>query len=130
MPRGSLALAVLLAGAMMPGPGGARAADPEEVSLVRIIAGPGEWDGRFVRVYGYFVTDFEGTAIYLHAEDYRNCLYTNGLWVELGPLRGLVPSDCYVLMEGFFDADEHGHLGLWSGSITGVTRIVAWGGGE
>jgi hypothetical protein len=130
MGRASAAAVVLLVACLWPGPGGAGAADPEEVSLVRIISAPDEWDGRFVRVFGYFVTDFEGTAIYLHAEDYENSLYTNGLWVELEPLRGLVPSDCYVLMEGFFEADEHGHMGLWSGAITGVTRVMAWGATE
>lgn len=130
MHPGSAAAATLLAACLWPGSGGAHAAEPEEVSLIRIISSPDEWDGRFVRVYGYFVIEFEGTAIYLHAEDHSNSLYTNGLWVELGPIRGLVPSDCYVLMEGVFEADEHGHMGLWSGAITEVTRVMAWGGQE
>jgi len=127
MRHGSAAAAMLLLACLRTGSGVADAADPEEVSLISIISAPDEWDGRFVRVYGYFVTEFEGTAIYLHAEDYHNALYTNGLWVELGPLGGLVPSDCYVLMEGVVSADDHGHLGLWSGAITGVTRVMAWG---
>jgi hypothetical protein len=118
---------LLLAALLWAGSSRAQAADPDEVSMIRIISSPDDWDGRLVRIYGYFVTDFEGTAIYLHADDYENSLYTNGLWVELGPIRGLIPSDCYVLMEGVFDADEHGHFGLWSGAITGVTRVMAWG---
>jgi hypothetical protein len=32
----------------------------------------------------------------------------------------------YVLVEGRFNANERGHLGLWSGEIEAVTRIVPW----
>ena len=32
----------------------------------------------------------------------------------------------YVLVEGRFNAKQHGHLDLYSGKIEGVTRMVPW----
>ena len=31
----------------------------------------------------------------------------------------------YVCLEGTFDMDDHGHLGLWNGAIGKVTRFYA-----
>ena len=32
----------------------------------------------------------------------------------------------YVLVEGRFNARDHGHMSLWSGAIEAVTRMVEW----
>jgi hypothetical protein len=32
----------------------------------------------------------------------------------------------YALIEGIFNAKDHGHFGLWSGSIEKVTRAIVW----
>ena len=95
---------------------------PLEVSLIRIIADPDAFDGEYVRVQGFYRYEFEGTAIYVHRADYEHALYRNGLWVTSGPDL----DQQYVLLEGRFSAARRGHLGLWSGSIEDVTRMIPW----
>lgn len=33
----------------------------------------------------------------------------------------------YVLIEGTFNKDRHGHIGLFGGEIYQITRIIKWG---
>ena len=96
---------------------------PLDVSLVALIAQPDLYHGHHVRVKGFYRNEFEGTGIYLHREDYEQGLAKNGLWVH----RSSAEHDLsYVLIEGRFDAEMTGHLGLWSGSIDDVTRMIPW----
>ncbi len=32
----------------------------------------------------------------------------------------------HVLVEGIYDMNDHGHMGLFSGAITNVSRILTW----
>jgi hypothetical protein len=101
------------------------------VSIVRLIATPEKYHERKVQVAGYMNLEFEGDAIYLHKEDYENGLYKNSFWVtfsdkldkkEINEL-----NKRYVLIEGTFNKDRHGHLGLFGGEIYEITRIIKWG---
>lgn len=96
---------------------------PLSVSMLQLIARPGDFDGEYVRVHGFYRREFEGTSIYLHREDYEQALSKNGLWVTRDePEHDLK----YVLIEGRFNAKRQGHMGLWSGEIDEVTRMIAW----
>jgi len=97
-------------------------------SVLQLIARPDLFDGKRVRVIGYIHWEFEGNALYVHAEDERHSLNRNGLWVEMAATAtpDSACQDRYVLVEGTFRARHHGHLGLWSGAITGITRCMAW----
>jgi hypothetical protein len=57
------------------------------VSLIHLIANPEAFDGKPVSVMGFFRYEFEGTALYVHREDYEHALSKNGIWVA-----GLPPS--------------------------------------
>jgi hypothetical protein len=93
---------------------------PLEVSIIQLIACPNDFDGEYVRVEGFYHTEFEGTAIYLHQEDYEKSLSKNGLWVN----RVSREVDLkYVLIEGRFNATRKGHFGGWSGEIDEVKRL-------
>jgi hypothetical protein len=99
------------------------------VSLVELIANPATYDGLRVRVIGWLNLEFEGNAIYLHREDHAFSITSNGLWVQLGPGLPREPA-CnkgYALIEGRFEARNHGHLGLWSGAIVDIDRCMPWG---
>ena len=98
------------------------------VSLIQLIATPKVYDGMKVTVAGFMRLEFEGTAIYLHREDYENSLYQNGLWLHIGESDDIRDLDkTYVLIEGIFDASDHGHMDLWAGSIKEIDRIIPWG---
>ena len=93
------------------------AAFPEEVSLIRLIANPREYDGRYIRVYGYLHMEFERDALFIHREDCEQWLEPNSVDIGISKgamskkMRGL--SDRYVFLEGKFyyrKGDEKGTL--------------------
>ncbi len=101
------------------------------VSIVRLIANPEKYHNKKIQVTGYMNLEFEGDAIYLHKEDYEKSLLTNGFWVEFShkldkkEIQKLNKE--YVLIEGTFDMNNHGHMGLFGGEIKEITRIIKWG---
>ena len=105
------------------------AAEPLDVSLVRLIANPKDYDGKVVRVIGFMRLEFEGDGIYLHQDDYKHSIYKNGLWIDTSEdmhKRKAELDQKYVLVEGTFNAKMTGHMGLWSGSIQKITRCQVW----
>jgi len=101
------------------------------VSLVRLIATSERYHERKVQVEGFMNLEFEGDAIYLHKEDYERGLTKNGFWVtfsdkldrkEINKL-----NKGYVLIEGTFNKDRCGHMGLFGGEIYEITRIIRRG---
>ena len=104
---------------------GASPAQTVDVSMVSLLANPKAFDGKRVRLIGYVRLEFEGDSIYLHQDDARHAIYKNGLWldVDIPPKQRSAIDKRYALVEGVFSMQEQGHLGLWSGSIKGVTRL-------
>ena len=105
------------------------AAEPLDVSLVKLIANPNDYNGKVVRVIGFVRLEFEGNAIYLHQDDYKHGISKNGLWIDVTDDIRKKRTDFdqkYVLLEGTFNAKETGHMGLWSGSIQKISRFQVW----
>ena len=109
---------------------------PEEaksISLINLIASPGEFHGKKVRVIGVSVIEFEGNSLYLSREHLLNGVTKNAVWIspnyqilkkteeKLSKFNGE-----YVLIEGTFNKNDHGHMGLLSGSIENITRFDPW----
>lgn len=100
----------------------------QAVSLVALIATPERYEGKKVQVIGYVVLEFEGTAVYLHEEDAKHLLTSNGLWLDFEKVtRSLVKNaeaqPQYAIIDGVFRGGMQGHMGLWSGSLTDLTRL-------
>src|SRR5450755_4390302 len=101
----------------------ASAAEPLDVGMIQLLATPQKFDGKFIRVDGFLRLEFEGKALYLHKEDYVNGLYRNSVWVDLLEDKEHMRLNMhYVLIEGVFNAKNHGHMGLFGGSIEKITR--------
>jgi hypothetical protein len=99
-----------------------------DVSMVQLIATPDKYQGKRVQLVAFLHLEFEGNAIYLHKEDYDKSIHKNGLWIRLPDQKPSLSalSDNYVLVEGVFDANDTGHLGMWSGTISNVSRLELW----
>ncbi len=104
-----------------------------DASLIRLIADPDRHDGKLVRVEGFLHVEFEGTALYLSRDDANHLITRNGLWISFGRdlaggnLKGVGPQEFnrkFVLIEGVFDKKLLGHMGLWSGGIREVWRVM------
>jgi hypothetical protein len=103
--------------------------EPKGVSLLQLIANPGEYHGKLVRVIGFFRLELEGDALYLHRVDFQQGLTKNAVWVDVGQrvsVGGRNLSDRYVLIEGVFNAEDKGHMDLFSGSLKEVKRMEHW----
>ena len=92
--------------------------------MIQLISNPSAYNGKLIRVFGFARFEFEGTALYLHEEDYKQMLTRNGVWLSMAEKKELDRK--YALIEGVFNANNRGHLGLWSGSLEKVTRAVEW----
>jgi hypothetical protein len=79
-----------------------------DVSIIELIANPQAFHDKPVRVTGFMHVEFEGSAIYLHQEDYVRGLY-NGIKLAFDHPDQLEDKDCnndtYVQIEGVFDGE-------------------------
>jgi hypothetical protein len=103
-----------------------------DTSMVQLLANPSDFHGKFVRVSGYLHNQFEDTALYLSKEDADFLNGKQSVWIEFGdeidkdPNKPLEYFDCKrVLIEGIFDKNMGGHMGLSSaGGIRNISRIL------
>jgi hypothetical protein len=95
----------------------------QRVSLVQLISNPAAWEGKPVGVVGFLNLEFEGTALYLHREDWKQGLTANAVWVDvpvtLAPCSKKM-NGRYAAIQGTFNASQRGHMGLFSGSLTNI----------
>ena len=101
----------------------------DQVTLLRVLAQPEKYDGQTIQVIGYLHIEFEGNGLYLHKEDFDHGIIGNMIWVnttEDMQKRLKEINDKYVIIRGVFDSKNHGHMGLFSGTITKITRCEAW----
>jgi hypothetical protein len=105
---------------------GAREARDMTVSLIRLIADPGSFDGKRVLVTGYVMLEAENTAVYLHESDASYGIFSNGLWLDV-PLGGESHRARfhrrYVLVEGTFNARRRGDRDAFGGSLENIGRF-------
>lgn len=109
------------------------ASKPLEVSIVNLISNPEKYDKQFVRVLGVSKLSFESNGIWLSKEHLKYSIHKNALWMrldfdrldkteeELAQYNGT-----YVLIEGVFNANSHGHMSLYSGAIEKISRFEPW----
>jgi starvation-inducible outer membrane lipoprotein len=100
-----------------------------EVSIIQLIANPSDYHGQKVRVEGVGHIAFERCGLFLGKDDRKYSICANGLWLELGEKatpfkKARRYNGKYVLVEGTFDMENKGHLGMYSGAIVDVTRYV------
>ena len=110
---------------------GPDARDVSDVSLIELIANPLRYDGKRIQVIGFLRLEFEGDALYLHREDFENAISKNAIWFDrprdLSKKQVEAVNSKYAICEGIFKARDHGHMGMFSGAITGITWVEPWG---
>jgi hypothetical protein len=104
--------------------------DPINIGMVALLAAPQKYDGKLIRTVGFACLEFEGNALYLHEEDYRQRNTKNAVKLLLSKhqeeqFKSL--SLRHVLIEGTVSADKWGlEKGMYSGSIGNITRLEYW----
>jgi hypothetical protein len=105
------------------------AEEPVAVTMVQLIANPQKFDGKVIRVIGFLRLEFEGNALYLHREDFENAILGDSIWVNVNPeitKQSNALNMHYVILEGFFSSRDHGHMSMFSGTITQIRRAQIW----
>jgi hypothetical protein len=98
-------------------------------TLLQVLANPQKYDGQKLLVIGFLHLEFEGDGLYLHKEDFDNAIVGNVIWVDVSPemkKRFSQINDKYVVISGTFDANSHGHMDLFSGTLNNITRCDVW----
>jgi hypothetical protein len=93
------------------------------VSILALIANPRDFDGKYVRVVGYVVSQIEMWAVFSSEADCRNGVTKNGIWLDTYDTPYAHVNEAYAVVEGTFDATSLGHLGMWSGTIREISRL-------
>jgi hypothetical protein len=103
------------------------------VSLIELIANPEKYHGKLIRVIGVTQIEFEGNQIFTSKEHYEFSVLKNALKINpdievLGVKEDKLKkyNGKYVLIEGIFNKDDTGHMGMNSGSIDKVSRFQLW----
>lgn len=102
-----------------------------DVSIIQLIATPERFNGKPVRLTGWFIYEPNGTAVYLTPDDADLRNTSNGLAVEIDEKKLLaqgIPPDGFtrklVRLEGIFDAEATGHADMCpGGGIRDVWRM-------
>lgn len=100
----------------------------ETTSLIKLIANPEKYDCKMLQVIGYLHLEFEGNALYLHQEDFKNNIYNNSFWVDFSEKltqgKNIMDyNDHYVYIIGTFKMNDRGHLDLFGGTIEDIVRL-------
>ena len=96
-----------------------------DLSIINLITTPERYNGKLVRIIGYVELQFEGTSIYL--SKYANASAKNGLWLDsVDPKIWPKYNKKYCLIEGTFNSNNQGHMGMWSGAIENIQRFEVW----
>jgi hypothetical protein len=109
----------------------AESKDPYDVSIIQLIATPKKYANKPVQVIGFLHIEFEGDGIYLHEEDFRRGLFSNGLGIRAkGEVRERLKklSGRYALIEGVVDASYSDAVAVtgFRIAITRITRADPW----
>lgn len=107
--------------------------DLYRISLINLIATPEKFHNKKVRVIGAGRLEFEGNAICLSKDDIAYRISRNCLWINIDPetIRATQEkleefNGKYVLIEGVFNAENTGHMGMNSGGIENINRYDLW----
>lgn len=96
-----------------------------EVGLDELLRNPTAWDGKRVRVRGFFALGFELAALFPSAAELKRNDFGRSIWLEtdgapaeLEKLKGKE-----VVVDAVFAAGRKGHLGGWAGALEQVSRV-------
>ena len=92
-----------------------------DTTFANILADPDKYQGKEVVIFGYVNFEFEGDEIVLDTLDRRNRLFVGSMATELLPIKHFQYwNGRRVIMQGVFDKNNRGHLGMYKGTITDV----------
>jgi hypothetical protein len=98
------------------------------VKLAEVLAHPDKYHGKRISVIGYYRAEFESSGVYIDEAASRSDSYKRGVWRSASSTfaaKGAISpqNNAWFRIEGIFLRGPAGHMGLWPGEITRLTRI-------
>lgn len=93
---------------------------PARDSIIGMVANPEKYNQRQVSVLGFLSLNQENYAVFLHAEDFRQAIYSNALWLHIPSERKeqyKAFNGKYCLVEGVFKSGDFGFGGFYAGAV-------------
>lgn len=102
------------------------------VKFAELLENPKKFDGKRIRITGFYHGEFEGSSFASSAKDIS--IYDRALWLAedssfADPKKIPRPNDSTLTVDGTFELGPGGHMGLWMGELVRVTAISKTEGG-
>jgi hypothetical protein len=100
--------------------------EPVTITFAQLLENPAKFDGKRIRVTGFYHGEFEGSSFASSAKDISN--YDKALWLGgdssfADPKNVPRVNDSTLTIDGTFELGPGGHMGLWMGELSRVTEI-------
>ena len=100
----------------------------QSVKFFDLLAQPNKYDGKRVSVVGFYHGEFEGSSFSVdqvasQKRDYKQSIWRGGMSTFADASNFRNENDSWQRIEGIFLRGPGGHMGLWPGEITRMTRI-------
>ena len=95
--------------------------------MIQLLATPERFDGKQVTIVGFVNIEFEGDSVYPSEGAYQDGIFTDAIWLDVPKAmadRREMFQRKYVFIEGRFSAHDHGHMGMFAGTLTDVVRYI------
>jgi hypothetical protein len=105
---------------------------PYRISIKEILKSPDAYEGTHLQVVGYLNLGFEGNVIFPNKNELKS-KHAKGLWLDL--TRRTMSQwrnykNKYVIIDAVFDANNHGHMNAWGGTLKNITSIKIYTAGD
>lgn len=90
---------------------------PESVLLADLVRSPEEYDGKKVKVEGYYYSRFEHEGFYPTPRDPLTARHSEGLWLTNMPAGDSALLDRNISIVGVVSALEKGHSGQFAATL-------------
>ena len=100
--------------------------DPVPVTFPELLKNPKQYDGKRIRISGFYHGEFEGSSFASTAKEihkYDEALWLGGNSSFADPKKLSRPNDSALTIDGTFELGPGGHMGLWMGELSRVTEI-------
>ncbi len=88
----------------------------EASTVAELTTHPERFNGKAIKVSGYYTHSFEHSAIYSTPQDPFSATFSEGLWTLMSTDKSPDSGD-HVTLRGIYTTSTRGHLGQWPGSI-------------
>jgi hypothetical protein len=97
-----------------------------DVTVSQLLAAPGQFDGKRVRITGYYHREFEDSSLYdMKGDDFKKAVWVDGqsTFAKENDLHWT--DDGHATIEGTFMKGPGGHMGAFAGEVQRVTKFIS-----